>query len=155
MEMNPEGNTLELAPEAAAVPFPYGAPVVIGTGTTVAVLMITTGLLLEAAAASTSLGPDAAATGAAVSVTVTVERAIVTVTAGGQLLAPPVTAAPSAPLAAAPPASPPELPVDAGRTVIYLVDVEVPVIVVVGPPSEVATPSAPEVIAAPPEGNVA
>lgn len=49
--MNPLGKTLEhfFLVEVDTVPFPYGAPVDTGMGTTVAVLMMTTGVLDDTA----------------------------------------------------------------------------------------------------------
>lgn len=82
--------------------------------------------------------------------TVTVDNAVVTVTVTGTQLpdpdAPAAPEAPAAPLAPADPAAPDE----AGRTVMYLVEVLVPVIVVVGPVSEAETsPCTPVTPAAP------
>jgi hypothetical protein len=63
---------------------------------------------------------------------VTVDKAVVTVTVTGtQFPDPEAPAAPDAPLAPADPAAPEET----GITVIYFVEVLVPVIVVVGPVS--------------------
>lgn len=51
IDTNPDGKTLEhgFLVDVASVPFPYGAPVENGTGTTVAVLMMTTTLAFELA----------------------------------------------------------------------------------------------------------
>lgn len=107
-------------------------------GTTVAVLMMT-GAELEAASLlpageeAAPEDPDPAVVGAAVSVTVTVDSAVVTVTVTGAQLPDPATPlSPDDPLAPADAAAPDE----AGRTVMYFVDVLVPVMVVVGPVSE-------------------
>lgn len=67
----------------------------------------------------------------------TVDRAIVTVTVTGTQLPDPLP--PTPPLSAAPdPPAGPEAPDDAGITVMYLVEVLVPVIVVVNPVSVAA-----------------
>jgi len=110
--------------------------VLTGTGNTVAVLTMTAGALLLEMTTALPLpagGPPGVPPGtppgappgappvapADPAVTVTVERAMVTVTGGGQLPAPPVRIAFA------------ELEVT-GRTVMYLVEVAVLVMVVVG-----------------------
>lgn len=142
--MNPLGKTLEhfFLVEVDSVPFPYGAPVDTGMGTTVAVLTMTTGVLDETAPSTPPMEETPAEFADAVSVTVTVDKAVVTVTVTGtQLPDPEAPAAPTAPAA----------PEEAGTTVIYFVEVLVPVIVVVGPvslaetsPSTPVTPAAPD-----------
>lgn len=150
--MNPLGKTLEhgflpvpLAAPAPllSVPFPYGAPVLMATGTTVAVLRTTTAeaeLLAPPGTLTARLEAAAAPDGDAV--TVTVERATVTVTWAqdpdaatvvwrpAEPEAPP--ADPEAPAATAllpaeaiPPTAEP-LAEEAGITVTYLVEVWVP-----------------------------
>jgi len=132
---------LVAAPESEIVPLVYGAGVYTGIGTTVWVLRMTTGVAVAAgvsAPAGDSVGdgasvlisftgkelaaPSAAETGVgtAVSVTVTVNAATVTVT-GTHAPSPPALEAPGAPVPAAPSAE------DAAKTVIYLVEVLVPV----------------------------
>lgn len=136
--MNPLGKMLahfDLV-EVDSVPFPYGAPVETGMGTTVAVLMMTgaeldAASLLPAGEEMAPDDPDPAEVGAAVSVTVTVDKAVVTVTVTGAQLPDP-----AAPLSPDEPAAPDE----AARTVMYLVEVLVPVRVVVGPVSEASPP---------------
>jgi hypothetical protein len=77
LEMNPEDGKmlLHFFLVTVWVPFPYGDPVDIGMGITVAVERTTTGPLLEAEATAFTLAPEAttpelsvAATGEAVSV---------------------------------------------------------------------------------------
>jgi len=141
---NPLGRILEhfFLVDVDTVPFPYGAPVETGMGTTVAVLMMTgaeldAASLLPAGEETAPDDPDPAEVGAAVSVTVTVDKAVVTVTVTGTQLPDP-----AAPLSPDDPAAPDE----AARTVMYLVEVLVPVIVVVGPVSEASpvTPAEPD-----------
>lgn len=120
------------------VPLPYGDPVDIGTGTTVAVERITTGPLFEGEATTFTLAPEAAApefpvaaAGEAVSVTVTVSAAWVTVTVTGAQTAPGLPPAPPTTSPEFAPVDPAGYPVATWETVMYLVDVEVWVVVVV------------------------
>jgi len=139
-EINPLGKilalfVLELVTAPESVPLPYGAgpetEVLTGTGTTVWVLNIMTGDSVVAASPAlfltgkelTAPSAEPAGVGVAVSVTVTVDKATVTVT-GVQPSAP----LPPAPVAAA---SRPPAAEEAATTVIYLVEVLVPVRVVV------------------------
>jgi len=145
-----------------SVPLPYGA-VLTGTGTTVAVLKITAGeLALLVTWALTPPGKEAPPVGDAV--TVTVERATVTVTgaqdpdatapllpeaeAPGEPAEPEAPGKPAEPEAPGEPAAPPLPPAEAlaeeaAMTVTYLVEVSVPVMVVVGPVELPAPPAAP------------
>lgn len=70
MLINPLGKTLEhfFLVEVDWVPFPYGAPVDTGIGTTVAVLMMTTGALDETAPCTPPMEETPAEFAAAVSV---------------------------------------------------------------------------------------
>jgi hypothetical protein len=138
LEMNPDGKTEEhgfLVVAAGIVPLPYGAPVETATGITVAVLMMTSA---EDSAAPFPLPTVTAATlparAVGVAVTVTVERATVSVTVTGAQDAAPEAGDPPSPLALAPEFPPTPAEADeaaAGMTVTYLVEVEVPWMVVV------------------------
>lgn len=139
LEIKPDGKTEEhgFLVEVGMVPFPYGAPVDIGSGTTVAVLTMT--LLDSAAVAEAADSPFPLPAGAVtaltlparavgVAVTVTVERATVTVT-GTQEAAP--AGRPETGEFPPAPEFPPAVAEETATTVTYFVEVEVPWIVVV------------------------
>jgi len=154
LEMKPDGKTEAhgFLVVVAKVPFPYGAPVDTGIGTTVAVLTITCSTCEVAAEATDTPFPlpteavlTLAAAAVGMAVTVTVDRATVTVTGTQEAAAP--DARPEA--GEFPPAGADE---ETAKIVTYLVEVEVPWIVVVKPVDEAAAATEVAAVFADPTG---